>query len=159
MEIIRGSVVSGERRRFAVVVSRFNSEVTDPLLEGCLASFRERGVGDDRLTVVSVPGAFEIPPVARTLAASGRYAAVVALGAVIRGETDHYEHICRVATAGVAAVTAATGVPCVFGILTTDTEEQALDRCGGAHGHKGRDAAETAMEMADLLPRLGEAGA
>lgn len=141
-------------RRFAVVASRFNDAVTDRLLAGCVDRFREAGVEDDDLLVVSVPGAFEIPLTAGALASSGEFDAVVALGAVIRGETDHYDHICREVAAGISAVSLETGVPCIFGVLTTETEEQALDRCGGAHGHKGRDAADTAMEMADLMERL-----
>ncbi len=158
MQPLEGDPVGGDHR-FAVVVSRFNGEVTERLLEGCLRAFAEAGVPGSRLVVARVPGAFELPVAAARLARSGRFGAVVCLGAVIRGETDHYDHICREAAAGIAAVARDTGVPCVFGVLTADTDEQAEARAGGAHGNRGHDAARTAMEMADLLPRLdGAAG-
>ena len=141
-------------RRFAVVVARFNQVVTEQLLEGAVAAFRRHGVAEDDLEVAHVPGAFEIPVVARRLARSGEFEAVVCLGAVIRGETAHFELISAQAARGIQQVALETGVPCVFGVLTTDTLEQALDRAGGKHGNKGWDAATAAIETASLLDDL-----
>ena len=141
-------------RRFAVVVGRFNQVVTERLLEGALSAFRRHGVADDDLEVVWVPGSFEIPVVARRLARSGEVEAVVCLGAVIRGETAHFDFVAGEAVRGVQQVALGTGVPCILGILTTDGLEQALDRAGGKHGNKGWDAAMAAMETASLLGGL-----
>ena len=153
MRILEGKIHSGGRR-FAIVASRFNEDVTRRLLDGCTAAFKAHGVSGNDLAVARVPGAFEIPLAAKTLAATGEYGAVVCLGAVIRGETGHYEVVCREAAAGIAAASLATGVPCILGVLTTDTVEQAMERSGGKEGDKGADAALAALEMADLLPRL-----
>jgi 6,7-dimethyl-8-ribityllumazine synthase len=141
-------------RRFAVVVSRFNEPVTSRLLEGALAAFRRHGVADEDVEVARAPGAFEIPLVAQRLARSGRFDAVVCLGAVIRGETPHFEYVAGECARGVQAVGLDTGVPCIFGVLTTDSVEQALERAGGSHGNKGWDASVAAMEMAALLESL-----
>jgi len=141
-------------RRFAVVVSRFNQPVTSRLLDGALAAFGRGGVDDGDLEVVWAPGAFEIPLVAQRLARSEQFDAVVCLGAVIRGETAHFDYVAGECARGVQEVALETGVPCLFGVLTTDTLEQALDRAGGAHGNKGWDAAMAAMEMAGLLESL-----
>jgi 6,7-dimethyl-8-ribityllumazine synthase len=141
-------------RRFAVVVSRFNQPVTSRLLDGALAAFGRGGVDDRDLEVAWTPGAFEIPLVAQRLARSEQFDAVVCLGAVIRGETAHFDYVAGECARGVQEVGLETGVPCVFGVLTTDTLEQALDRAGGAHGNKGWDAAVAAMEMAGLLESL-----
>ncbi len=140
--------------RFAIVVARFNATVTEAMLAGCRDAFVRHGVADDRLDVIRVPGAFEVPLLARRLAGSGRYAAVVCLGCVIRGETDHYDHVAGQAAAGVMQSGLATGVPVVFGILTTDTVEQALDRSGLKGGNKGADAALTAIEMVNLIGQV-----
>jgi 6,7-dimethyl-8-ribityllumazine synthase len=140
--------------RFAVVVSRFNGLVTEALLAGCRDTFARHGVSEDRIDVVRVPGSFEIPLVARRLAESGRYAAVICLGCVIRGETDHYDHVAGQAAAGVMNASLASGVPVIFGILTTDTVEQALNRCGLKAGNKGCDAALSAIEMVNLLDKI-----
>jgi 6,7-dimethyl-8-ribityllumazine synthase len=140
--------------RYAIVVARFNSEVTDKLLAGAVGAFREQGICDDALTTVRVPGAFELPLVARALAAGGQYAAVVCLGAVIRGDTDHYDYVCRAATDGILRAGMDTGVPVIFGVLTCDTDEQAAARTGGAHGNKGADAARAAVEMAGLMASI-----
>lgn len=140
--------------RFALVVGRFNSLVTDALLAGCRDSFVRHGVADDRLDVIHVPGSFEIPLVARKLAESGRYAAIVCLGCVIRGETGHYDHVAGQAAAGVLQASLATGVPVIFGVLTTDSVDQALDRSGLKAGNKGADAALAAIEMVNLLAKL-----
>jgi 6,7-dimethyl-8-ribityllumazine synthase len=145
--------------RFAIVVSRFNALVTEALLAGCRDAFARHGVADDRLDVAWVPGSFEIPVVARTMAESGRYAAVVCLGCVIRGETGHYEHVAGQAAAGVLQAGIATGVPVIFGVLTTDTVEQALNRSGLKSGNKGTDAAMSAIEMVNLMAKLGHVGA
>jgi 6,7-dimethyl-8-ribityllumazine synthase len=140
--------------RFAIVVSRFNALVTEALLAGCRDTFARHGVGDERLDVAWVPGSFEIPVVARSMAESGRYAAVVCLGCVIRGETGHYEHVAGQAAAGVLQAGLATGMPVIFGILTTDTVEQALNRSGLKSGNKGAEAALSAIEMVSLLAKL-----
>src|SRR5262249_19062811 len=140
--------------RFAVVAARFNGLVTEALWTGCRDAFVRHGVSEDRLDLVWVPGSLEIPLVARRLAASGRYAAIVCLGCVIRGETGHSDHVAGGAASGVQQAGLNTGVPVVFGILTTDTVEQALNRAGIKAGNKGADAALTAIEMVNLLKRL-----
>ena len=153
MTIIEGDL-SPPEGRFAIVVARFNAMVTEAMLVGCRDAFVRHGVADDRLDVVRVPGAFEIPLLAKKLAGSGRYAAVVCLGCVIRGETDHYDHVAGQAAAGVMQAGLATGVPVVFGVLTTDTVEQALNRAGLKAGNKGVDAALTAIEMVNLIGQV-----
>jgi 6,7-dimethyl-8-ribityllumazine synthase len=140
--------------RFAVVCSRFNSMVTEALLSGCRDAFRRLGVADDRLDVAWVPGSFEVPVVARAMAETGRYAAVVTLGCVIRGETGHYDHVAGQAASGVMSAGLSTGVPVIFGILTTDTVEQALNRSGLKAGNKGAEAAMAAIEMVNLMARI-----
>ncbi len=140
--------------RFAVVVARFNTLVTDALLAGCRDALVRHGVPADRVDVAWVPGSFEIPLVARRMAASGRYAAVICLGCVIRGETAHFEHVAGQAASGVMQVALATGVPVIFGVLTTDTTDQALDRAGLKSGNKGADAALAAIELVNLMARL-----
>jgi 6,7-dimethyl-8-ribityllumazine synthase len=142
--------------RFAVVAARFNAAVVDALLAGALDALRRHGVADDAIDVVRVPGSFEIPLVAQRLAGSRRYAAVVSLGAVIKGDTDHYDHVAGSATSGVAQAALATGVPMIFGVLTCDTLEQAVNRAGGKAGNKGFEAAVTAVEMVNLLRKLPE---
>ncbi len=141
--------------RFAVVASRFNGLVTESLLAGCRDALRRHGVADDQVDVAWVPGAFEIPLVARRLAAGGRYAAVIALGCVIRGATDHYDHVAGQVASGLMQAGLATGVPAIFGVLTTDTVEQALDRSGLKAGNKGADAALAAIEIVNLLGMMG----
>ncbi len=140
--------------RFAVVAARFNELVVERLLAGAVQTFRRYGVGLDDIDVVHVPGSFEIPVAALRLARSGRYAAVVCLGCIIRGETDHYEYVAAAAAQGIARAAMDSGVPVIFGVLTCDTLEQALDRAGGKAGNKGADAAAAAIEMADLFRRL-----
>lgn len=141
-------------RRFAVAVSRFNEAVTARLLDGALAAFRHHGVADDDVEVAWTPGAFELPLAAKRLAESDGFDAVVCLGAVIRGETAHFEFVAGECARGIQQVALDTGVPCVFGVLTTETMAQALDRAGGDHGNKGWEAAITAVEMAGLLDEL-----
>jgi 6,7-dimethyl-8-ribityllumazine synthase len=140
--------------RFAVVVSRFNEPVSERLLEACCATLEKCGAAD--VHVAWVPGAFEIPLAARALARSGRYDALVALGAVIRGDTQHFDFVCRAATDGVREVSRDTGLPIAFGVLTTDDAEQALARAGGRKGNKGEEAAKVAIEMARLCAGLSE---
>lgn len=144
--------------RFAIVVARFNEMITTALLSGCRDALARHGVGEDRIDLAWVPGSFEVPVTARTLAETGRYAAVICLGCVIRGETGHYDHVAGQAASGVMHAGLSTGVPIVFGILTTDTVEQALDRAGLKAGNKGADAALTAIEMANLFTKIRESG-
>jgi 6,7-dimethyl-8-ribityllumazine synthase len=144
----------GEGLRVAVVAGRFNALVTDRLVEGALDALRRHGVDDGSVTLARVPGAFELPLVAARLAGSGTVDAVVCVGAVIRGATGHYEQVAGQCAAGIQRAQLDTGVPVVFGVLTTDTLEQALDRAGGKAGNKGADAAVSAIEMADLLRQL-----
>jgi 6,7-dimethyl-8-ribityllumazine synthase len=140
--------------RFAIVAAKFSRDVVDRLVEGTLDGFRQHGIEKAAVDLVRVPGAFELPLVCRKLAASGKYQAVVALGAVIRGDTDHYDYVCDAATRGILNANLETGVPVIFGVLTCDTEEQARARAGGAEGNKGLDAAIAALEMASLLKNL-----
>ena len=140
--------------RVATVVGRFNEHVTGRLLEGATAVLARHGVVGDDAPVHWVPGAFELPVVARRLATCGRYDAVICIGAVIRGDTPHFEYVAGECAAGLNRVALDTGVPVVFGVLTTNTLEQALERCGGSAGHKGEEAAETALETAALLRTL-----
>jgi 6,7-dimethyl-8-ribityllumazine synthase len=142
------------RERYAVVAAAFNEMVVGALLEGALACFRSLGVEEDRLEVVWVPGAFELPLAARAAAESGRFDAVVCLGAVIRGGTTHYELVGGEAARGIQATALETGIPVLFGVLTTETLEQAMDRAGGAHGNKGWDAALAATQMVKALDEL-----
>ena len=140
--------------RYAIVAARFNELVVDRLTAGALDALSRHGVTDDRIDVVRVPGAFEIPLVARKLGNGGHYAAVVCLGCVIRGDTDHYDHVAGAATSGIASAAAEANVPIIFGVLTCDTLEQALHRAGAKAGNKGYEAAVTAIEMVNLLAKL-----
>jgi 6,7-dimethyl-8-ribityllumazine synthase len=142
--------------RFAVVAARFNQIVVEPLVGGALDGLKRHGVSDEAIDVVWVPGSFEIPLVAQQLAGSRKYAAVICLGAVIRGDTDHYDHVASGATHGVAQAALSTGVPVIFGILTCDTLEQAINRAGAKSGNKGFEAAMAAIEMVNLLSQLPE---
>jgi 6,7-dimethyl-8-ribityllumazine synthase len=151
-----GRLVAASGLRFAIVVARFNQIFTRQLLDGALAGFRRHGVDEAGVDVAWVPGSFDAPVVAKRLAASGRYGAVVCLGAVIKGATDHYTFVAGQAAAGVARAALDTGVPVIFGILTTDTLEQAMDRSGAHSGNAGYEAAVTAIEMADLMAQLPE---
>ena len=153
---LKGSL-QGEGLKVAVVVARFNDFITSRLLEGAISALSQYGVADDDVTVVSVPGSFEVPFVAKRLAAANKHDAVVCLGAVIRGETDHYEHVAGEAAKGIASAGMASGVPVIFGILTTDTVEQAINRAGGKSGNHGYSAAVTAIEMANLARAIDSA--
>jgi 6,7-dimethyl-8-ribityllumazine synthase len=151
--VARGEPI-GAGRRVAIVVARFHEQVTEMLLEGAVAGLRAHGVGDEAVDVAWVPGAFEVPLVAKRMATTGAYDAVICLGAVVRGETAHFDLISREAARGAAEVARETGIPVIFEVLATETLSQAEARAGGAHGNKGWDAAESALEMADLLDRL-----
>jgi 6,7-dimethyl-8-ribityllumazine synthase len=140
--------------RFAVVAARFNLEIVDALVAGALDAFRQHGVADDAVDLVRVPGAFEIPLTAKRLAESNRYAAIVCLGAVIRGDTDHYDYVAAAATDGILHAGLTSGTPVIFGVLTCEKWKQAVARAGGKAGNKGFDAAVTAVEMANLIKRL-----
>ena len=157
MNVYEGSL-RGDGLRVAVAAGRFNELVTDRLVAGARDALLRHGVDEGSLTLVWAPGAFELPLVAQRLAASGEVDAVVCVGAVIRGSTDHYEHVASQCAAGLTRVALDTGVPVVFGVLTTETTEQALERAGGKLGNKGFEAATTAIEMADLLRQLPKTG-
>lgn len=146
-------------KRFGVVVARFNDLVTRPLLDGVLSGLARHGAAADAVDVAWVPGSFELPLAAKAMAASGRYAAVVAVGAVVRGATTHYDAVVSAATSGCLNASTDTGVPVVFTVMTCETMEQALDRAGGKAGNKGYEGAVTAVEMANLLADMRAAGA
>ena len=148
----------GDGLRVAVACSRFNDLITERLLAGARDGLVRHGVDEASITEVWVPGAFELPLVALRLASSGEYDAVICLGAVIRGATGHYEHVAGQCAAGIQRAQLDTGVPVVFGVLTTDTIEQAIERAGTKAGNKGFEAASTAIEMADLLRQLPKGG-
>jgi 6,7-dimethyl-8-ribityllumazine synthase len=154
MKEYHGELTAPAKARFAIVVSRFNEFVTRKLLDGAVDALTRHGVAESDIEAVWSPGSFEIPLLARKLAASSRYAAVVCLGAVIRGGTDHHQYIASEVAKGVAQAALATGVPCLFGVLTCDTIEQAVERAGTKAGNKGADAAVAALEMANLLAHL-----
>jgi 6,7-dimethyl-8-ribityllumazine synthase len=135
--------------RFALAVARFNADITEPLLDGARRTLDKYGATD--IDVVRVPGAFELPLIAQALASAGRVDAVICIGAVVRGDTPHFEYVAGECASGIARVALDTGVPVVFGVLTVDTREQAFERIGGKEGHKGEEAAATAIEMVALL--------
>jgi 6,7-dimethyl-8-ribityllumazine synthase len=140
--------------KIAIVVSRFNQFITESLLSAALQTLRVHGVSEDSVVVVWVPGAFEIPLIAQKLASSNRFDAVITLGCVIRGATDHYQYVCSQVASGVSQVALSTGVPVIFGVLTTETIEQALERAGTKAGNKGADAALAAIDMISLTRKL-----
>jgi 6,7-dimethyl-8-ribityllumazine synthase len=142
--------------RFAVIVSRFNEEITEGLLRGAQEYFAEASIPSEAVAVFHVPGAFEIPITAQRLGESGDYDAIVCLGCLIKGDTMHFEYIAEAASRGIAQAASATGVPMAFGVLTTLTEEQAMERAGAGPGNKGREAAAAAVEMAKLFRTLDE---
>ncbi len=146
--------MSGEGLRVGIVVATFNEFITSKLLDGAQAALARHGVRDDDVSVASVPGSFELPLVAKKLAESGQHDAVICLGAVIRGETDHYEHVAGEAAKGIANAGLNSGVPVIFGVLTTDTLEQAINRAGGKQGNNGYGAGLAAIEMANLMRAL-----
>ncbi len=150
---IKGQLSAG-KANYAIVVSRFNEFVTGKLLSGAVDSLQRHGATDEQLTIVWVPGTIEITVAAKRLAGSGKFNAVICLGAVIRGQTSHYEHVCQQITRGLGQINYDTGVPAIFGVLTCDTIEQAIERAGTKLGNAGASAALSAMEMADLLGQI-----
>lgn len=152
---VQGSY-DGKGLRFGIVVSRFNEFISGKLVEGALDALTRHDVRDDDVTVVRVPGSWEIPLVAKRLASSGSYDGVICLGAIIRGQTPHFEYVAAEASKGVAQAALDTGVPVLFGIITADSLDQAIDRAGAKAGNKGFDAALSALEMANLLRHLGD---
>ena len=150
MNIIEGNPQT-KNFKFALVVSRFNEFITDRLLQGAISCFSKQGYDESTIDVVKVPGAFEIPVVASRLAASNKYSGIVCLGAVIRGATPHFDYVSMGVTNGISRVSLDAQIPVIFGVLTTNTIEQAMERSGGKAGNKGWDAALTVIEMADLL--------
>ncbi|MEJ5330863.1 MAG: 6,7-dimethyl-8-ribityllumazine synthase [Desulfobaccales bacterium] len=158
MRVLEGKL-SGAGRRFALIVSRFNAFITERLLEGALDCLRRHGVAEDDITVIRVPGAWEIPLTAKMLVSrptvARPYDAIICLGAVIRGSTPHFDYVAAEVSKGVAQVGLESGVPVLFGVLTTDTLEQAVERAGSKAGNKGYAAAEAALEMVNLFKDLG----
>ena len=146
--------LDGSGLRMGLVVGRFNSFISERLVDGALDALLRHGVADDDITVARVPGAFEIPLVARKLAESGKFDAVICLGAVIRGSTPHFDYVSAEVSKGIASVGLASGVPVIFGVLTTDSIEQAIERAGTKAGNKGFDAAVSAIEMVNLLKEI-----
>ena len=141
--------------KFCIVVSRFNEFIGGKLLSGAIDELKRHGVEDSNIDVVWCPGAFEIPLISKKCAKTGRYAAVITLGAVIKGSTSHYDYVCAEVSKGVASVSLETGVPVIFGVLTTENLEQAIERAGTKAGNKGADAAKSAIEMANLVKSIG----
>ncbi len=148
--------IKAQGKAFALIVSRFNAFLSEKLLEGALDCLCRHGANPGDLTIVRVPGAFELPQTALKLAQSGQYDGIIALGVVIRGDTPHFEYVAGESAKGIAMAGLETGVPIAYGVVTADTIEQAIERCGTKAGNKGWDAASTAMEMADLLPQIGK---
>lgn len=149
-----GQLVGNSKQHFAIICARFNDFIGKELLAGAQDSFERHGVPSDNISVFWVPGAFELPVVASRLARSGKYDAIVALGVVIRGATAHFDHVAGQTAGGLQSVAVQTGVPVIFGVLTTDSIEQAIERAGTKAGNKGAEAAVTALEMANLLTQL-----
>ena len=150
MKIIEGQLVATDEK-FCIVISRFNEFIGSKLLSGAVDELRRHGVSEDNIDVIWVPGAFEIPLLAKKAAKTGKYDAVITLGAVIKGSTGHYDYVCAEVSKGVAAVSLETSVPVIFGVLTTDNIEQAIERAGTKAGNKGFDAAKAAIEVVNLM--------
>src|SRR2546421_3719745 len=150
---------AGRSLRFAIVAARFNERVTERLVQGALEVFRGARLSGEAVEVHWVPGSFELPQAASHLAATGRYAGIVCVGVVIRGQTPHFEHVAREAASGIRQVALATGVPATFGLITALSEEQAWERAGGAVGNRGEEAAEAALQMAEWIKSIRDRGA
>jgi len=153
MKEIKGQLSAGSAR-YAIVVSRFNEFITGRLLAGAVDCLQRHGAGDEQITVVWVPGSIEIVTAAKKLAAGGNYQAVICLGAVIRGQTGHYDYVCQQVSRGVGQINYETGVPTIFGVLTCETIEQAVERAGSKQGNAGAKAAMSAMEMVDVMRQI-----
>jgi 6,7-dimethyl-8-ribityllumazine synthase len=158
VQAIEGQLQAPKGARFAIVAARFNEFIVDRLVDGALDALHRHGVSDDQISLVRVPGAFEIPVACRQLAQSRKVDAIVALGCVIRGATAHFEYVSSAATSGCSQVATSTGVPVIFGVLTTDSIEQAIERAGTKAGNKGAESAVAAIEMASLLRSLVDRG-
>ncbi len=154
INVIEGNVIAREGMKVGIVASRFNEIIVNKLLGGAVDGLVRHGVEDGNITAVWVPGAFEIPTVAQRMAASGKYDAVICVGAVIRGETSHYDYVCNEVSKGIAQVSMTTGVPTLFGIVTTENIEQAIARAGAHTGNKGYDCALSAIEMVNVLGQI-----
>lgn len=154
MSIYEG-LLTVTNEKFCIVVSRFNEFICSKLLSGAVDELKRHGVNENNIDIVWCPGAFEIPLVAKKCALSGKYNAIITLGAVIKGSTSHYDYVCAEVSKGVASVSLETGLPVIFGVLTTDNIEQAIERAGTKAGNKGSDAAKSAIEMASLLNKIG----
>ena len=152
-KVIQGNLVSSGKK-FGIVIARFNEFISNKLLGGALDALQRHGVDDDDITIAWVPGSFEIPVVVKKMAASGNYDAIITLGAVIRGSTPHFDYVAAEVSKGVAHVSLDTGIPIMFGVLTTDTIEQAIERAGTKAGNKGFDAAVGAIEMVNLMEQI-----
>lgn len=153
VKVFEGQLVA-EGLKFGIVVARFNEFITNKLLGGAIDALKRHGVNEDDIEIAWVPGAFEIPLVAQKMVTSKKYQAVICLGTVIRGSTPHFDYVCAEVTKGVAQVGMASGIPTIFGVLTTETIEQAVERSGTKAGNKGFDAAVSAIEMANLLNQM-----
>ena len=158
MDTLEGTLVAPDNARFALIASRFNELIVRQLVSGAIDALVRHGVKDDQLTLTWVPGAWELGPICKRLAQSGRFDAVIALGAVVRGGTPHFDYVAGAAAHGLEAAAESSGVPVAFGVLTTDTIEQAIERAGTKAGNKGADAALAALEMVNLGRTLGSAG-
>lgn len=154
MNVFEGKLVS-EEIRVGIVAARFNEFITSKLLSGALDSLKRHDVSEDSIDVAWVPGAFEIPLIASKMAKSGKYDAVICIGAVIRGSTSHYDYVCNEVSKGIAQTALASGIPVMFGVLTTENLEQAIERAGTKAGNKGFDCAEGAIEMVNLIRAIG----
>ena len=152
--IIEGKLYASENDKFCIVVSRFNDFIGKKLLEGAVDTFKRLNVKDENIDVIYTPGAFEIPLMAQYAAKSNKYNAIVALGAIIKGSTSHYDYVCAELSKGIASVSMNTGVPVLFGVLTTDNIEQAIERAGTKAGNKGADCAKAAIEMANVIKKI-----
>lgn len=152
--LVEGAPFASDEMRIAVIAARFNSFIVDHLEQGCVGTLSSHGVKSENITVLKVPGAFEMPLTAKRLAETGKYDAVITIGAVIRGGTPHFEYVCNECASGLTAASLQTGVPMIFGVLTVDTIEQAIERAGCKAGNKGADAAVTAIEMVNLLRQV-----
>ena len=153
MKTIEGALTTNGEK-FCIIIARFNEFIGSKLLSGAIDELRRHGISESDIDVVWVPGAFEIPIVAKKCAKSGKYSAIITLGAVIKGSTSHYDYVCAEVSKGVATVGLETAVPVIFGVLTTDNIEQAIERAGTKAGNKGSDAAKSAIEMANLLKQI-----
>lgn len=151
MKTFEGQLTTTDNDKFCIIISRFNEFIGSKLLSGAIDELRRHGVNENDIDIVWVPGAFEIPVIAKKVAKSEKYNAIITLGAVIKGSTGHYDYVCAEVSKGIAQVSLETGIPVIFGVLTTDNLEQAIERAGTKAGNKGSDAAKTAIEMANLV--------